>query len=226
MNDAIDAYLDQVVRVSSTKRGSGRRWTEEEDAYLDKMAGVISDMEIAEKLGRSVMAVHVRREREKRLPCQSKHPAYITANRASSLLGIDGHKVCGWMDAGIMPGEKIDTPCQATRRILLSVFYRWLRQPETWLYVDVNQILHPQVKAMVEKCQGEWADEWWSTQQVADYYGVDKRVVNRHANLGRVPGIRVTNKGGRAGEGQRWGYWYFRKSEAAGFEFVTRPKRK
>ena len=226
MSDVLDAYLDQVVLIESTKRAGGRLWTDEEDEYLEEMAGIISDAEIAENLGRTECAVHVRRERERGLPSQSKHPAYITANRAASLLGLDAHKVCGWIDCGIMPGERIDTVFQATRRVLLSVFYRWMQQPLTWLYVDVEKIVNPHVRAMVARCQAEWGDEWWDTNQVADYHGVDKRVVNRHANLGRVPGVRVTNLGGRASKDQRWGYWYFRKSDAVHFKFVTRPKRK
>src|SRR5690606_40892491 len=61
---------------------NGDRWPAADDAFLREWAGVMGDVELAERLGRSVASIRVRRRR-KGYPGPMVHPDFLTAQGRS-----------------------------------------------------------------------------------------------------------------------------------------------
>lgn len=174
-------------------------WTEEEDAFLRANLGILSEEDIAARLGRTVDAVKIRWPR-KGYHAPSKQPGDIVARRVGDMLGMCGKKVKRLINMDVMPARTIP----GKRRIMVINRYqllRWCVQPQNWIYLKVHRIKDRRIKRLVEVRQARWDDEWWSTGQVAKYHGCDHRVVNRRIHEGRLPAVK-------------WDNWYVLKSDA------------
>lgn len=195
-------------------------WSPDEDEFLRRHLGVMSEAEIAARLGRSETGVHLRWKRDLRLPAPSKHPDYITAHRLADLLGVDGHKAVEWVDSGLLPGELIPFKGRAVRRVRRTALYRWALLPVSWIRFDVRRVADPHLRRMIELRQARWGDTWWTSRQVADYHGVEPQDVQRLIRQGKVESaVQVVNLGGR-NPGGRWNFWFMRRSEAMSLRFV------
>lgn len=187
------------------------RWTPEEDRYLLENSATMSLGEIANALGRSRYGVHIRRKKIDAIAPRHA-PGYLSCNQIAKILGVDSHKPPTWVDLGILQGEPIPYDFgPLKRRVKITVFKRWLIRPESWPYFKAERIRVRHLRRLVELAQARWGDEWWSTNQAAEYHGVTNKDILRQVKLGKLRGLhaigldRVRNPG--------WGYWFVRRSE-------------
>jgi hypothetical protein len=220
-NPVNEAVLDRVVRLAIAEDASnGRRsWTQEEDQFLRANLGWMTDAEIAEALGRTPTAVHLRWDRDLQLCGPSKAPGVITAHKAAELLGIDGHKIAHWVDMGLIPG-RLMAGGRKIRLIQRAAWRRWVLNPMNWVYFDPDQVQDTELKRMLAKRAKRWGDEWWTTRQVADHLGGDTSDVKRYIKLGRIRSFRLPVSLGGRHEERKWSNHFVLKSEA------TRPDLK
>ena len=222
--DPLDTLISAAVSYGTNfvvSPATRRPWEPAEDAYLRKHAGLLTDEEIAAALGRTEVAVHVRRVRLM-LPARGSHPAFLSASRAANLLGMDEHKLTGWIDTGLLPGE-VYTKRNSTgrcasglyiRRVRWITLKRWLTRPANWPRFQVDKLADPALKSLVQRAQALWGDEWWSTTQVAAYHGVSPRWVGTKIHRGELPSMRLPNMGGRHPHGQAWAFNFVKRSDA------------
>ena len=187
-------------------------WLPEEEDYLRSHLGFLEETQIAEALGRSQIGVHLRWSRDLHLPAPSKHPDYLTAQQIAKRLGEDAHKVCSWIDRGLLHGEILPGG-RRIRRVRKAVLLRWLVNPDNWIWFEIEDVRDPQLRRLLELKRERWGDEWWTTRQVADYHGVDVGDVKRSIKLGRIRAVQARNRGGRHNHNY-WAYWFVLRSEA------------
>lgn len=203
-----------------TRRGAKPpRWAPAEDEFLRCNLGYLSEEEIAEALGRSVMAVHLRWRRDLRLPAPSRAPGWLTANQAAVLLGVDSHKITHWCDVGLIPSRRMPGDRQM-RLIRVVTLERWVVTTDNWIYIDWRQIPDARLRRLCELRQQRWGDEWWTTAQVADLHGVSGKDVLRLILRGEIPATQAkVSRSGRHHE-RNWSNWYVLKSHAVDARFV------
>lgn len=185
-------------------------WSLSEKQYLAEHHAQRSEEDIARTLGRSVMGVHLQWKRQG-LPAPTKQPDWITCNKVSKLMGIDVHKVTGWIETGIMPGELIPMR-RKILRVNKTALKRWLTRPQNWVYFDHRSITNARLRRLVELAKERWQDEWWDLPRAAEYHNCDKKDILRYVYHGDVPAIQAPNIGGRSGLG--WSRWFIKKSDA------------
>ncbi len=205
---ALDAIIANVQRLHRTYR---REWTAEEDAFYLEHLGTMSLEEIGEALGRSATAVKVHRYRFG-MPSHSQTPGYITAHQVAKLLGLDSHTVPNWIDKGLMPGERMPSTGARTRWISWMRLKMWLCKPENWVYFRVERIKFESLRSLVLRAQERWGDEWWSTNQAAEYHGCENKDIQRYIKQGKLAGLHARHVHGRGKGG--WAKWYVRRSDA------------
>ena len=192
---------------------SGEPWTEAEDAFLRKNAGRMPEDEISRQLGRSKDAVHIRRERELKLPSPIKDPEYITGYRLAQALGMnEPRKVGAWIREGILAGEMVPYRDHDVSRVKVSIVLEWVVKPESWLYFHPEQVADPNLRRIIDQAVQAWGDAWWTSRQAADYHQVDVKDVTRVMTFGRVEGMQIKNLSGRHAGG-RWAFHFFRRSQ-------------
>lgn len=212
-----------------------RVWSEEENAFLRANLGRLSEDEIAARLGRTAVGVHIHWKRELRLTAPSNHPDVLTANQIANGMGTDLHIVASWIDRGILPGRRLPTN-DVTRVVAKTTLLRWLVTPENWIYFRPERVgqenCQPQrggqkydpafwahAKRLLDLARRRWNDEWWTTRQVADYHHVIPSDVKRYIKLGRISAIRLVNRSGRH-QSPHWANWFIRRSEAERLVFL------
>jgi hypothetical protein len=219
--------LDRIVWASmvqvqkeSTK---GRAWSEAEDQFLRDNLATLTDAEIGEQLGRSETAVHLRWSRDLHLPSRSKDPSVLTGRRAAEMLGIENHKISGWMDMGLIPGHLMPGKRIKFHTIHLvdrQAFRRWVLNPANWVYFNPKKVRDPELKRMLKLRSARWGDEWWTTRQVADYHGVDPKDVERYIKkLGRLHSFHLPVSLGGRQHNRAWSNHFVLKSEAIQVRF-------
>lgn len=198
-----------IVAIGTTDRR--RTWTREENQfYLDNL-GTLSYRQIAERLGRSVEAVTIHSARH-RMPAQTRQAGYMTANQVARLLSIDGHKIVGWMESGVMPFEYLPMEGRAIHRIAVVTLKRWLTRPVNWVYFKADRIKNPSIRRLVTLAQSRWGDEWLTTRQAEKLRGLPRNVIEHQVTHGHISAIRAKNVSGRHAD-QHWSYIYVRRSE-------------
>jgi len=203
------------------------QWGPADNAYLVANLGLLSEEAIAAHLGRTRVAVHLRWKRDLKLPAPSKRPDELTANQIAEGLGMDLHAVASWIDRGLLPGRRL--PGRDVTRVVKRVaLLRWLVNPENWPHLKLDRVARgpsrragdiydldfwSHARRLLDLQRARWHDEWWTTNQVADFHGVENKDVLRHIQLGRIPAVRIANYCGRH-PNPRWAHWYIRKSHA------------
>ncbi len=218
MSAAMDTMLDRLALEGVAEDAAfGRRtWTPAEDAFICENLGWLTDAEMGEALGRSGTAVHLRWDREMRLPGPSKAPDVITAHKAAEALGIDAHKVAHWVDVGLIEG-RIMAGGRKIRLIQRETFRRWVLNPMHWVYFDIDQVQDEELRRLLQKRAARWGDAWWTTRRVAEHHGVETADVKRYIHLGRIRSTHLpVSLGGRA-KARAWSNHFVLRSEA------TRP---
>lgn len=212
------AMIDFAVKGAQQVRAKPPKWTPAEDAFLAGNLGFMTEAEIGRALGRSVQAVHIRWSRELDLGAPSKDPNYISANRAADVLGVDAHKLTGWVDMGLIPA-RIMAGSVGYRLIDRQAFRRWVLNPMNWPYFDPARVRDPELKRMLKKRAKRWGDEWWSTRQVADYHGVTVQDVKRYIAMGRVESYRLPYSLSGRHRDRAWSNHFILKSLAIKMKF-------
>lgn len=219
----INDFIDLAVSVQEDPPGR-RHWTEQEEAVLRSLHGHVSDAEIGKVLGRSVTAVMEHWKRELHLPPPSRDPDYITCYQIALKLGVDTHIPPYWVDAGIILGEYIPKAgVQLWRRVRLDVLYDWLMDTDNWVWFRLDRVKDPDIKALLDKRQQEWGDEWWTTRQAADYHHVTPKDILRYVKFGLIKARHVQNRGGRGASG--WANWFILRSEITRSDLVFKHRK-
>jgi hypothetical protein len=215
--------VHRLALIARPARVKPRSWSQAELDILVRDTGILSDLEIAEKLGRSMNAMHIVRVRQ-HLPTPSRRPDTICVLKAGKLLGIDAHKVTTWIKTGLLPGGPAPTPDRSITVIKMKDLIRFLLDPMNWIWFEAGKVADPHLRRLLELRQKLWGDEWWTTRQVADYHGVEVGDVKRYLQLGRMHGVQAFNRGGRNSE-PRWANWFILKSEATRVRFKKRKNK-
>lgn len=204
--------------------GRSPTWSEGEDKFLRENLGLMSDAEIGQALGRSEIAVHLRWKRDLGLPGPTKDPRYLTARGVGRALGVDEHKPAGWIRNGILAGEQLPSP-RLIYRVLKTVLVEWATDPQNWIWFDIENVRDPRLRRMIQDASEAWGDEWWTTNQVAEYHQVHNKDVLRYIQHGKIEAVQAPNLGGRY-DNPGWAHWFILKSEATreDLKFVKRKK--
>lgn len=177
-----------------------QEWQPDEDAFLRRNLGWLSEQEIADHLGRTINAVRIRWKRDLRLPAPSKHPDRLTGHKAAQLLHVDVKCITHLMRLGILPGRilpgKRGIHLIDRRRLL-----RWAVNPEHWVYFKPHRVTDPHLRRLLQLKQQRWNDEWWTIGQVAAYHGTHHTNVNNYIHAGKIPAVD-------------WGNWWIKRSDA------------
>lgn len=220
-----DAFMDRLVRraVAEDAANGRRTWTPAEDAFIREHLGWLTDAEMGEALGRTETAVHLRWNRDLQLPGPSKSPEVITALKAAELLGIDGHKVAHWVDAGLIRG-RLMAGGRKIRLIQREDLRRWALNPMNWVYFDIRNVLDEELHHLLAMRAKRWNNEWWPTERVAQYHGVDTSDVKRYIRAQRILAFQPQVSLGGRHPLRGWARWFVLKSEAtrADLHFVKR----
>jgi hypothetical protein len=176
-------------------------WTEEEDDLLRQNLGWLPEDEIARRLGRTVVAVHLRWTRGLQLSAPSKHPAFITTRKIAEALGVDPKVASRWVDQGLLPGRRLPTK-RVIRSVQRAAFQAWAANPMNWIYFRPERVCDPNLKRLLNLKARQWGDAWLTVGQAAQLRGVDIRIVNKAIHEGRL-------------HGHKWGNWHLLRSEIA-----------
>jgi len=203
---------------SATGKRRAPEWNAEDVAFIRANVGVLSDDQIAEALGRTAVAVKVRRKRLG-LPTLSKAPQLLTGMGVSRTLGAEVHTVCHWIDTGMLPGRLM--PTQRQIRLVERVdLYRWAVNPNNWPLFKPERVTDPKLKRLIELRAARWGDEWWTTRRVAEYFGVTpKDVLRKIVIMRQLPGMQVINLSGRH-SAPGWSNWFVKRSDVLAANLV------
>lgn len=193
-------------------------WSQEDDAYLLAQYRFMSEVEIAQKLGRTQTAVHMHLKRL-RTPAPSKHPEEITGRGIEKMLGAELHAICHWIDSGALPGRVMHGG-RGIRLVKRVTLLRWCITPENWLRFDVSRVRDPHLKRLIELRQARWGDEWWSTTQVAAYHNTHIHNVNARIQRRALIPVKAGNISGRH-SAPGWSHNFILKSEAVKLRFTS-----
>jgi hypothetical protein len=161
---------------------------------------------VGQVLGRSPAAVKVIQVR-RQLPSASKRPGYYTANQAARILGVDIHSLSrleklGLIHFDVLPGVR------AIRQISRVSLWVWAIHPNHWIYFKPARVKDIRLRRLIALRQARWGDEWWTTGQVVEHYGVaNSNTVTAAIYRGRLKAVR-------------WGNWYVKRSDALGCPFT------
>ncbi len=129
----------KIYVCAKPTKAQARRWTAQEDEFLRANLGRLSEKEIAHHLGRTIIGVHIHRNRELHLVSPSKDEKILTAEHVATGLGLDGKSIHRLIDRGIMPGRRL--PLNKVIRIVdRLLFLKWLCNPEHWLYFKPDRV--------------------------------------------------------------------------------------
>jgi hypothetical protein len=182
-------------------------WQPEEDKFLEDYLGVLSETEIGEALGRTPTAVHLRWDRDLRLPAPSKHPGILTCDQIASGLCIDGKSVARLIDRGILPGHRL--PSERTIRIVSRVrVLMFLTNPMNFIYFkpqrvgsripqrgvgSYDRVFWAKARRLVRKRLSLWRDSWLTIGEAAQRLGVEHGIVNNDIHKRKIAAFQWGN---------------------------------
>lgn len=190
--------------VGEQRDGRYPAWSQEEDDFLRENLAKMSKAQIALHLGRSVVAISLRRRRLT-LPSISAQSG-LSAREVGDILGFwSGREVSRLVQAGVLPGSR--TPL-GNRRLSVEAndLLRWAVRPESWIYFDADRVRVPRLRRLVKLAQERWGDEWLTLREVSAVSGVSVRELNRLCTIGRLPAVKKLDL--------RNTPWYVRRSAA------------
>ena len=202
----ISALIDNVVETTRARQCfTTREWTPEEEAFMHEHLADLGYEGVAQILGRSMNAVKVHQVRHQ-IPAPSKRPGWLTGHQAARILAVDIHSIMELDRRGILPFNRVHglRGIMQIRRISLWV---WAINPEHWIYFKMARVRSPRLRRLIELRKERWGDEWWTTGQVAEYYGLSaSNSVNAAIHRGQI-------------SARQWGNWYIQRSDALAHPF-------
>jgi hypothetical protein len=195
-----------IVAEGDTYRILRRSWGPGEEEFVRSQIGIMTDDQIGEALGRTGVAVKIRRRR-KDMPAHSKRPGWLTGHKAGKLLGIDVHEVMKLVKRGILPVDVIPGE-RHIMNIRIQKLYQWAVNPDNWIYFKHEKVKDAKLRRLLAFKAVKWNDEWWTPGKVAAWHNTDQRMVNMYIHKGII-------------RGKKWGNWHILRSEAlkAGLNF-------
>ena len=192
-------------------KGKQPCWTSREDEVLRRNLHLMPMEELSKTLGRTKTAISLRR-RKLGIPSISAKSG-LPAHTAGMMLGFDsGKEISRLVREGILPGRR--TPLGNNRfAIDYQDLLRWAIRPGSWIYFEPAKVAEPKIRRLAMLSKKRWGDEWWTTQQVGDLYGISQSEVARHCREGKIPSVRPV--GGLRG-------YRIQKSIAEGLTFWER----
>lgn len=158
-----DSVIETIVEktILLVPREKPLEWSQDEIKFLEKNYGILDDNEIGEALGRTANAIKVFRVRRKLKACSQAGKAWLTANRAARLLGIDAHKLVYWCRQGLIPA-KFRMHIESGREYILigsEALKRWVVNPANWVYFDWRKLKDAHLRRLCELRAERWGDE-------------------------------------------------------------------
>lgn len=199
-----DVFVSEDVAVPATQPRINS-WTEDEDAFVRDYLGILAEEEIAQILGRSPIAVKLRRYRQLNMPPASDHPDFYNGRSAARTIGVDDHTMIRLLELDTIPYWRLGgNRVYLMRKVSL---WRFAVNPLNWCYIwrsvqDTRRITDPHLRRLIERQKERWDDAWWTPGQVAEYHGVDHTDVNRFIRSGRIE------------RAVKFGNWWILRSEA------------
>lgn len=183
------------------KSGRAAEWLEDDDNFLRVNLGWLSEEEIAQHLGRTVIAVHLRWKRDLKLTAPSKHPDYITTQKIAETLGVDPKAAMRWVDMSLLPGRRLPFNGRTVRSVSRVTFLRWTLNPMNWIYFRPERVTDLHLRRLLRLKQKRWGDEWLTPGEVARLHHTTHAVVNNKLHSRELQGVK-------------WGNWHILRSEA------------
>ena len=185
-----------------------QQWSEEEDRFLVEHIIELGYEGVAEALGRSVNAIKIRRVRVG-LPAPSKAPGWLTMQQVARVIGNDFHSVKAWKEREVLTGF-VTIPGERGITMLRKVtLYRFALNPENWCYFKQENVADLHLKRLIKIVAARWEDEWWTTGQIAEYFGLaNSNTVQAAIVRGQLPG-------------KKWGNWHVKRSDALAYRWYT-----
>lgn len=199
------ALIDFAVSVSQDLRPCARRWTPADDEFIRANILTMTLAEIGQHLGRTMPAINVRMKKSGLAPA-TRQPGWYTANQVARILCIDSHSMTQLCRRGILPYVRLPGK-DMTKSIRRVTFYRWAVSPKNWIYFKPERVRDPHLRRLIELARVRWLDEWWTTQQIVDYYG-----------LASSNSVAVAIRRGKL-DAVRWGNWYVLRSAVMAHPF-------
>lgn len=198
---------DLINSIVNQARGANhdRSWSASDEQFLLDNIRHMTIEQLAQHLGRTPQAVHIRLVRQK-LPRASKYPGYYTGLGVANLLGLDSHSVALWHSRGVLRFD-ILPGVRGTRQISKLRLWSWLVNPDHWIYFDWHRCRDPHLRRLLELQASRWQDEWWTTEIVRVYYGLaDTNPIQKAIDKGYLQAVR-------------WGNWRVKRSWAMEHKF-------
>lgn len=168
-----------------------RAWSDEDDHYLRRMYCFVPASRIAQELGRTEVAVKIRR-REIGIVALQKRNDVLSAMDFGRALGVS------WPTTRrlIQEHNHFTTTMYHGNRpvtvVLLDSFRRWLRDPVNWQYLDVDKLIRPDFREVVALARRRADDQWLLLKDAASYVGYSETVLKRIVRRGTIPVSRGT----------------------------------
>lgn len=175
-------------------------WSLEDINFVREHVGILSDAEIGERLGRTAIAIKIKRTRLA-LGSATRREDWFTSRGAAKALGMPcAKKIVEFIENGWLVGYSAPLDC-TIHQIHLGDLKRFACNPEHWVYFDPKRVNHPEIRRLVLRQMVRWGDEWWESSRVAKYHNLKESDISRYMKIGRIHGIRH-------------GKWYVRRSVA------------
>ena len=204
----IQAASHLVTAIPKRTGGVYQAWTDEEEAFVRQNLGHLSLEAIAQALGRTTAAIHIRAVRSG-LGNTTVNEGEVSANTVATTLGLGCVKtVVKLIERRLLPARRLPTK-RTWYGVRLYDLKQFVRNTDNWLTFDPHQVQDPALRRIIQavfKYRGY--DEWWRIGRVATYHGVSISVVGQHLRQEKVPG-------------KQWGNWYMRRSDAIQARFTT-----
>lgn len=178
----------------------GRAWTRDDQAKLaELLLEGKSDEAIGRALGRSAIAIEIRR---KRTGLPSRTRSINSARRAAERLGMDATVLVNRIDRGLLKAQRGPRRGPyAQWQITDEALYDYVANPAAWPTYRVEDINDRELRLWAIECRRE---RYLTTGEVARRYHVTHGTVHAWITRGLLPAVR-------------WANWRVPESALAGF---------
>jgi len=185
-----------------------QQWTEEEEQFMADHLMELGYDGVAEVLGRTATAVKIHQTRMG-LPAPSKTSGWLTMQAAARILGNDIHAISLWRGRGILQGFVTVPGLRQITMLPWTRLYRFAVNPENWCYFKREKVRDDHLRRLIQIVESRWDDEWWTTGQVAEYFGLaSSNSVQCAIMRGSLPAVK-------------WGNWHVKRSDALAYRWYS-----
>jgi len=199
------ALIDFAVETSLDFCPFSRQWTEAEDEFIRANILTLTMAEIGQHLGRTEAAIDVHMKRTGLAPA-SRQPGWYTGEQVARILCMDSHSITKLCQRGFLKYTRLPSMTM-TKSVRQVSFWVWAVNPDNWIYFNPRRVRDPHLRRLIELRRKRWPDEWWTTGQVAEYWGLAcSNTVAAAIMRGKLPAVK-------------WGNWYVKRSVALAHPF-------